>query len=168
MSESAKHELKKLLQPKNYASYWVLIHKKAFKAVTMERKIKYEQFVHELVEELECNHCREDAMKYLRDHPIRSFFGIKDEKSGADIGCFKHSWLFHNHVNKKTGKKEIDWITTLGMYADVQGCDECGTGSSKEEGKKEGNNRKVEDKRKAGKYSNERGTQIKIVDRYRR
>ncbi len=152
----SEEKLKKLINPKSYGAYWVAMHKKAFKAVTLDKKLRYEQFVHDLIEELECNHCREDALKYLREHPIRTFFNVKDEKSGSDIGCFKHSWLFHNHVNRKLGKKELDWLSALGMFSSTNGCDNCGHQEG-HGGDNDHGGRKYDDKE----------LKVKIIGRYR-
>jgi hypothetical protein len=127
---SAKDLLQKISDPKNFNMIWYLIHKRALLCRTPHEKEDFEKFVLWVVSVLPCNSCKDHATKYLSEYPIRQFFFVKDEKTSAEIGCFKWSWIFHNAVNRRLGKKEVDWITALSMYTSDEGCDNCGKDSA--------------------------------------
>ena len=120
------HEaLVKISNPKMYGPYWYLIHKKAFNTRSQQDKEEFEKFVTWLVSVLLCEDCHKHSTEYLKKNPVRMYFNVKDDKSGSDIGCFKWSWIFHNVINKRLGKKEVDWITALSMYSSDEKCTNC-------------------------------------------
>ena len=138
--------LTKVSNPKGYGPLWYLIHKKAFNTKNLYEKEDFERFVIWLISVLLCDDCKEHATKYLKENPIRPFFSLRDERSGAEIGCFKWSWIFHNNVNRRLGKKELDWLTALSMYGSNEGCSNCGHEESKKK------NKDIKVKKISGKY----------------
>ena len=152
--------LSKVANPKKYGPYWYLIHKKAFNAKSLPEKEDFVRFVEWVISILLCEECHEHSTKYIKENPIRSFFHVKDERSGAEIGCFKWSWIFHNVVNRRLGKKEIDWITALSMYSSDEKCKDCGHGSKDDKLK--------DDKLKNSKVKNndDKNVKVKMVSKY--
>lgn len=108
---------------------WISIHTLALRANTQEKKKEYVEEVISLVESIKCGECHGHATEYLKKNPIEKYFNVKDVKSGAEIGCFKWSWVFHNAVNKRLGKKELDFNTALMKYIpSKEKCTNCGSG----------------------------------------
>ncbi len=65
-----------------------------------------------------CMTCRQHATQYLKDNPIEDFKGIKNS-DGELIGMFKWTWTFHNAVNKRLDKPQVDWNTAYNMYTNT-------------------------------------------------
>lgn len=115
---------------------WMSIHTYALDATTPERKKEFAHYIRVITSNLKCDTCKMHATKYVQDHPPERFFNIKDEKSHAEIGCFKWSWIFHNDVNERIGKKKLDFNTALMMYVSSGNtCTDCGKSKEKEKGK---------------------------------
>ncbi len=94
---------------------WFTIHLYARNANTPESKSQFVKYMTLISENLPCLKCREHCQKYLKDHPIDSYWKILSN-DGVDIGIFKWTWLFHNAVNSRLGKPIVDWKTAYEMY----------------------------------------------------
>lgn len=70
------------------------------------------------VANIPCMTCRKHATEYLKDNPVLDFKGIKND-IGELIGMFKWTWTFHNAVNKRLGKSQMDWNTAYNMYTNT-------------------------------------------------
>ncbi len=121
-----KLTLEPLNNPKNYAPLWYLIHKKGIEATTDQKKAEYAAFIRWLVGSLLCANCRNDATDFLQGNPPEMYFTMRDKKTGIEIGCFKHSWVFHNHVNAKLGKPVVELYDALVLYSNLESCTKCG------------------------------------------
>ena len=132
------HELlKKVANPDHFSVLWYYMHKNAYNATTYQKKEEFERFLISLINDLPCNECKKHATKYVSEHPIRNFFNLRDERSGAEIGVFKYTWIFHNDVNRRLKKSEVDWFTALSMYSSSgEGCDNCGIQKKEDDKKK--------------------------------
>lgn len=116
----------KLTDPKSFGpGVWFSFHVRSLSARDKASKIEFAVFVKDIIAHIKCQECHDHAMAYLKAHPIEKFFDIKDEKTATEIGCFKWTWIFHNAVNKRLGKKEIDFHTALMMYAEQKKCENC-------------------------------------------
>lgn len=108
---------------------WFLIHTCAKEAKTEDKKMRFVDLIDTLARFHPCSsQCRPHIQEHLRKHPIKNFWSIKDEK-GVDVGLFLWSFNFHNEVNARLGKKQLDWQTAYHMYAndDLFPCtSECG------------------------------------------
>jgi hypothetical protein len=149
------HELlKKVADPKQYGQIWVILHKRALAAQTQAEKDEFERFLVWTVSTLLCEECRKDGLDYLKKNPIKPWANTIDQKTGARVGLFKYTWIFHNFVNRKLGKKELDFMTCLAMYSDNSvGCTDCHAD------KNEKNEKKKDEK-------DEKNAKIKIVGKY--
>jgi hypothetical protein len=97
--------------------------------------MEYIRYVKDTIEDLPCDDCKQHAKAYLRENPMENFINVKDERSGAAVGMSKYMFMFHNHVNRRTGKKEITWATYLTLYYDEESitetCKNCGKNGEK-------------------------------------
>ena len=71
-------------------------------------KFKFENF--------SCSKCKPHLLQYLKDNPL--------EKSNS---LFKWSWEFHNAVNRRIGKLEMDYETAYMSVSNQNQCDSCKT-----------------------------------------
>ena len=94
---------------------WFLIHTKAKLATTEPGKQDYQTFLQFIVDNFPCKECQTHAQEFLKLNPLVNFWNLRNNK-GDEIGCFKHSWMMHNHANAKTGKKALDFETAYNMY----------------------------------------------------
>lgn len=137
-SSKVNKELReKISDPKKVGpGIWYLIHSRSLKTVTMAQKQAYAQFVQETVTDIRCEDCKGHALKYIQNNPMHPYFNVKDVKTGAEIGCFKWSFLFHNDVNRRLGKHELDFDTAFMLYANAEACKECTKNSQGSKGYK--------------------------------
>lgn len=97
---------------------WFNIHTLALHQ-TRDYFIKYIRFV---IEKLPCGECSNHAISYVEQNPPENYVGIKND-DGEDISMFKWTWIFHNAVNTRLGKKYIDYDTAINMYDDSVVCE---------------------------------------------
>lgn len=114
-----------LVPPKTFPSrpgysgpgLWFILHTSGKEATTEEKK---KAFVI-LVDTIENNHpcadeCRPHIQAYRKKNPIENYWNIKDHE-GKDIGMFLWTFKFHNEVNARLNKPQLDWITAYNMYS---------------------------------------------------
>lgn len=94
---------------------WDDMHTFGAAATTPDLKKSYCDYIRIITSSLKCMVCRKHAIEYVRDHPPEEFLNVLDE-NGQDIGLFKWSWLFHNAVNKRISKPEVDFKVAYAMY----------------------------------------------------
>lgn len=127
-------DLKKLADPKSFGpGAWLMIHVLAYHAKTNEEKRTFENAMRTICPGLICETCKVHCGEYLRNHPIRDYWNVKN-KAGEDIGMFKWSWAFHNAVNARLGKEIMDYETAYHLYSgepDTVCTTDCGDESPK-------------------------------------
>jgi len=127
--EYKNQALEKITDPRSWGvGLWFSIHTYAINAKTDESKKSFMDYMKIICTNIKCDNCRKHATEYLETHPIKDFYNIKNEK-GEDIGMFKWTYLFHNAVNSRLGKPQMDWDTAYSMYSPtssvcLQGCGE--------------------------------------------
>lgn len=94
---------------------WFWIHTKAKLATTELTKQAYQEFLKFIIENFPCLNCRTHSQEFMKLNPLVNFWNLRNTK-GEEIGCFKHSWMLHNHANMVTGKKPLDFETAYNMY----------------------------------------------------
>ena len=108
---------------------WYLIHKRAQRAATEEKKREFVTFIKEVRDDMHCQLCRTHMTEYLLMNPLEPFWNIT--YLGVEVGLFKWTWNFHNAVNIRLGKPFIDWNTAFNMYygtiVPVSVCKDCDT-----------------------------------------
>ena len=109
--------------------YWVIIHKKAFEANTIEKQKAFVEFVKDACYTFPCNNCREHCTEYIKQFDPSVYIGkvILDELGQSQIwGMFIWAWQFHNAVNQRIGKPQMEFITALDLHSKLP--EMCGPG----------------------------------------
>jgi len=94
---------------------WYKIHKKASKIKTYEDKEDFKRYMKRLYRAMDCEVCKSHTKKFIKSHPMRDYWTYIDE-DGKDRGLFRWTWIFHNDVNKRLGKREYKWHETVRLY----------------------------------------------------
>jgi len=94
---------------------WFCIHVHARNSKTQNQKEAFIKFINNICQNLKCGECNGHCHKYIEEHPPNKFMNVIE--NNEDIGMFMWSWMFHNAVNKRIGKKIMDWKTALMMYS---------------------------------------------------
>jgi len=104
------------LDKKIFSGIWHTIHVTGVWADSSERFIFFCKWLRLQVENLPCEDCRKHAREYLQHNP--------PEKSED---AFIYTWRFHNAVNKRLGKPEMDYDTAknLYLYGNIKQCTNC-------------------------------------------
>lgn len=99
---------------------WHSIHLLGKNANMIERKKAFIYFMDLLYHNFPCPVCKTHIQQYMNKNPIVPFLNLKSP-NGTDIGLFKWSWIFHNAVNTRLGKPEMDWDTVQALYNHITG-----------------------------------------------
>lgn len=113
---------------KSGSGLWFIIHTTGKEANTEEKKKNFVSLIDSIAHNHPCGNCRSHMNEYLQRHPIKNFWVVYDE-SGKDIGIFLWTFIFHNAVNSRIGKPQMDFQTAYNMYAndDIKPCTaQCG------------------------------------------
>lgn len=106
------------IMKKDGPGIWHSIHSTAAWSDTSERISFFCEWIRNIREYLKCGECRGHMGKYLDAHP--------PEKAED---TFIWSWEFHNAVNRRLGKPEMEYNTAKKMYlqGEVRNCSKgCG------------------------------------------
>ena len=95
---------------------WFVIHSSAHDAIDEKSITDFLAFIRKIVTILPCGDCRNHATEYVNTHNPNDFIDLVNE-SGKKIGMFKYTWMFHNAVNERLGKRIIDFETAYHMYS---------------------------------------------------
>lgn len=101
---------------------WFCIHTMAKRAVHMEAKIEFKNFVLTLRDNMKCVECKMHFVEYIEKNPIENFFTFLYK--GQDLGCFVWAWKFHNTVNSRLQKEQVTLEKALEMYSQ-EACTDC-------------------------------------------
>ena len=116
---------------------WSVLTLLALDANTYAKKMHYIHIVELIFSKIPClNPCRRDALSYLKDHPLSSYWDRR--YNGEDVGMFM--WLVdcHNWVNRKLDKPEVPFEIAYHFWKNqdnfvcTEGCDEKELPSPKE------------------------------------
>ena len=96
---------------------WYTIHMLSAKAITPERKAVFREYMKFLSEDnLPCSNCSYHLREYLMQNPLEK-----------ELNYFVWSWRFHNTVNQRLGKPEVDFETASKLYLHGGAvCRQCG------------------------------------------
>lgn len=98
---------------------WYILHVAAKEAITEEKKQSFLSLVDLIKRNHHCQTCRKHMEDFTETHPLENFWNIKSAK-GEEIGCFLWTFIFHNSVNSRLGKKQPDWETAYNMYSNAE------------------------------------------------
>lgn len=111
-------EMKKITDPKSFGpGAWFTIHTLAHNAQSERDKKSFERDMKIICNGIKCSTCKSHCEQYLKDNPIKDYWNLKD-KEDKEVGMFQWTWAFHNAVNKRLGKKELDFDTAYYLYSD--------------------------------------------------
>ena len=109
-------------QPKRtyiyHTALWGEIHQKAKEATTLPLKNDFVTFLNDIISSHGCGGCAQDLKNFIAQNKIELYFWIQESHLGKnfDIGLFKWSWMFHNHVNKKLKRPEPTFEEIVKKY----------------------------------------------------
>ena len=104
---------------------WNSIHATGAWATTDDRIKFFDEWIRMITKNLECGDCINHATEYIKNNP---------PEQSEDR--FIWTWRFHNAVNRRIGKPEVDYQTASkkwlggGVVACTSGCGEGNTQSS--------------------------------------
>lgn len=96
---------------KDAPGIWFSIH---ISSINLEQN-EFSNFLEMILHHLSCLKCREHALEYLSTHPLDEYKKLRNFE-GEKIGMFKWTWEFHNSVNLRLGKHNLDFETAYNMY----------------------------------------------------
>lgn len=100
---------------------WHSIHTTAARATTTEKFKFFCSWIRDQLEDLPCEECTEHSKEYLKSNP--------PEKAED---AFIWTWRFHNAVNRRLGKPEMEYTTAKQIYLEggMKNCKQgCGGGA---------------------------------------
>lgn len=116
MNDGASHDGDHFNEPTTFGpGIWFSLHCMSAHATTPEKIDDFIENFKTIISNLRCIKCRDHAMKYATDHPIEQYKNLKD-KYDKMIGMQKYIWQFHNNVNSRLEKPQVDWETAYSMY----------------------------------------------------
>lgn len=98
---------------------WQSIHVTAASSVTSQKFRIFCEWIRDQIDHLPCSECTDHAKEYLEHNP--------PEKSED---AFIWTWRFHNTVNRRLDKPEMEYTTAKQIYLEgglkvcSEGCDE--------------------------------------------
>lgn len=102
-STTKEHEVKKDMSWGK--GFWMCIHLTGADATSPEKAQFYCDWLRMIISKLPCGDCRNHAAEYITLNP---------PELAED--AFIHSWRFHNTVNRRLKKPEMDYSTAAQMY----------------------------------------------------
>lgn len=114
--------------------YWTVIHKRAYEANTIEKQHAFVEFVKEACYTFPCNNCRSHCTEYIKNFDPSAYIGkvIIDEYGQQQMwGMFVWAWQFHNAVNQRIGKPQMEFLTALELFSKLP--EMCGAGCTETE-----------------------------------
>jgi len=104
------------IQKLHFYVIWDMIHSKARDATDESSQRDFIEFMSEVCKYIPCGDCSQHCKNYLSSHPFTNYINIRDEQDGRLIGMFIWSWLFHNAVNKRLGRPQMEWQRAVNIY----------------------------------------------------
>lgn len=107
----------KISNPSNFGpGIWYCIHRMARDATTQEKKLKFKEFLENVIYTLPCSTCFQHATEYYKSRPLDNFWNMKEK--GNEIGMFRWSWQFHNAVNTRLKKQIVSWEVAKMLFSE--------------------------------------------------
>lgn len=92
------------LDPSTYGQKWIDIHELSASIESEEDMIGKLKAINLIINKIKCSKCRNHALDYLKNHKMKDYKDLKDEK-GRLIGIFVYFIEFHNAVSKRINKE---------------------------------------------------------------
>ncbi len=109
---------------------WFVIHTTAIDATTDALKAAYTTNINNLCDKFKCEKCKAHFREYLNTHPLTKYWSLY--VNGKDVGFFKWTWEFHNHVNAFLYKYQPTFEEAYTYFSDANKgvCTNCGDHTS--------------------------------------
>lgn len=92
--------------PDDYGKLWHKIHTTALQVSDLDR---FAAWIWAVAKDLPCSECKYHMLEYITQHPPTT-------AAGQERPAFYWTWQFHNAVNRRLGKTEVDYATALQSY----------------------------------------------------
>lgn len=92
--------------PDDYGKLWHKIHTTALQVSDLDR---FAAWIWAVAKDLPCSECKYHMLEYITQHPPTT-------AAGQERPAFYWTWQFHNAVNRRLGKPEVDYTTALQSY----------------------------------------------------
>lgn len=108
------------------ACAWRTMHAFAASATTPEERLRFVRWIHDFAYLLPCpKECRPHMLEFLHSknpkYDVTRY--LKD-----NVTLLQWTWIFHNAVNKRLGKKEVSFESVKKFYlSDNASCPKCNT-----------------------------------------
>jgi len=124
LNNNVKNDVEYISDPKKFGpGMWYSIHTTALRM----GEDNFIDWIVVLISRIPCLDCRGHATEYLNKNPPSMYKGVLDENTGEIVGMFKWTYIFHNAVNARLGKRVIDYIEAYNIYSDDSACSsKCG------------------------------------------
>jgi len=98
--------------------YWSLLHTESWRADTKKKQLTFCRFLRNLSETFPCPVCADHFRRYLEVNPPETYVGLRFCLYGTlkPIGLFIYVWEFHNSVNRRLKKPQVDLETACYWY----------------------------------------------------
>jgi hypothetical protein len=94
---------------------WDIIHKLGADATTDEKIDRFIIVIHDIIDFLPCEECRDHAIEFLASHHPDQYRHIVNA-SGTKVGMFVWSVDLHNNANRIVKTSRVDWVTVYPKY----------------------------------------------------
>jgi len=107
---------------------WQGMHRSGRNAITEEKQHQSIIRVEEIAQGLPCSDCRDHAVTYLTQNPIRQAVWKSLLGHPPEMAIFIYTWLMHNDVNRRIGHPLITLEEALKLYpldvTTIPGCNQ--------------------------------------------
>lgn len=93
---------------------WFCLHQRAALADYDGTYEEYEKLFRHLCKVMGCE-CETHCLEMLQKHKVKTFLNMRN-REGTKIGCLYHSWMCHNEVNLRLGKKMMSFEEVEPLY----------------------------------------------------
>ena len=97
--------------------YWASMHIASLNAKNYNEKCEVSRMIARMIAKFPCLKCRKHAMEYSLSNPFREAINDPDETS-----LFRWVWKFHNSVNKRLDKPEMNFEDALLFWGGKEMC----------------------------------------------
>lgn len=98
---------------------WNIIHRMAFAAKTRPAMENFIFLMKQICDGFPCKVCKGHCQEYIKNHPMEKEYNTL--VGGESLGMFLWSWRFHNAVNLRLGKPQMNWQTAYDLYSGKMG-----------------------------------------------
>ncbi len=95
---------------------WSSIHKDALLSTTKEQQLLFVVRLQDKIRGIPCSNCRNHAQEYFDKNNIHNAIYVSILGYDPSLSIFIWTWLFHNDVNKRIGKRLLSIQEALAIH----------------------------------------------------